>query len=233
MIVIDSKGIDANMTRDLLDHGAKSDREAQQLATEVRLMQLFIKIADTVLFLLPYSELHNIHAQLALFELSLICSVDSRFYSDRVKELNAPAPRNGFLRDVVDALLEQPIELAKNLVAYLQPRSPPDDVVVGNERWAKVRFVVSKVDELYARHAANMRVEEQQLFYSLGRAFGRALRYLEPPTLASFMLFGLPEKQREGVRCPIASFFRLTRDAAKLRRRSPNFQVSAYSASAR
>lgn len=72
LIVIDSKGIDAGLTRELLDHSAKSDREAQQLATEVRLMQLFIKIADSVLFLLPYSELHNIHAQLALFELSLV-----------------------------------------------------------------------------------------------------------------------------------------------------------------
>ena len=75
VIVIDSKGIDAGLTRDLLDHSAKNDREAQQLATEVRLMQLFIKIADCVLFLLPYSELHNIHAQLALFELSLVGSI--------------------------------------------------------------------------------------------------------------------------------------------------------------
>lgn len=72
IIVIDSKGIDANATRDLLDHSAKSERDAQQLATEVRLMQLFVKIADTVLFLLPYSELHNIHGQLALFELALV-----------------------------------------------------------------------------------------------------------------------------------------------------------------
>lgn len=34
-----------------------------------------------------------------------------------------------------------------------------------------------------------------QLYYTLGRAFGRALRYLEPPTFGSFLFFGLPEKQ--------------------------------------
>lgn len=72
IIVVDSKGLDASLTKDLADMGGKSEREAAQISTEIRTMQLFIKVADMVLFLLPHSEIHNASAQLALFELSTV-----------------------------------------------------------------------------------------------------------------------------------------------------------------
>ncbi len=83
-----------------------------------------------------------------------------------MKELNETPAKPGFIREIIDALLEQPIELAKNLVSYLQPQPGPLDaqgLVMGNERWEKVRFVVTKIDELYNRKDANARLEEQQV----------------------------------------------------------------------
>jgi hypothetical protein len=118
------------------------------MTTEVRVMQLFIKVADMALFLMPYNELHSIGPHLALFELATvrradspcaavhasahasgavvspvqICSVEGNgFCTDRMQELadrHAARPAPSLLGDMLDSLLERPKELARYLTSY-------------------------------------------------------------------------------------------------------------------
>lgn len=108
IIVFDSKGIDQFISKEILDT-TKDEKELHPILSEIKIMQLFNKLADLTLFLIPYQEIHNCAAQLAVFELSIMTSIQTNFMSNRIQEIkdkNEPKAEGGLIESYILRLVK-------------------------------------------------------------------------------------------------------------------------------
>lgn len=214
IILIDSKGVDASS----MGGGEReTERGLRYLQSEIKAFQMFQKMSNLTLFMMPAGDLRNCEAALTIFELSVVCSEEGmNFLTAEIKKAaaspaGAAAVHVHYANDPVAGLLSRVLGIdqlygaaksvgswAASKVSALYGPADPGEIDHGTARWEKTFFVLSRVDELYrAGHETHTdpRQIELQVFYELGVAFGKRLRHLEPPTFARVCTLGLPERQ--------------------------------------
>ncbi|KAH3742683.1 hypothetical protein Pelo_15927 [Pelomyxa schiedti] len=198
IILIDSKGLD------------QKNNTQESILPQIATMQLFIRMADFSLFMMPAAEIHNSIGQISLFEQCKLYAIEGeqfvRTLQTHGKVNNIPATRDSGGSGGGWGLLGSVGSLAASAVKLLysdgnstsrgaSTASNTGTVGVNNSQWDKVFFVLTKMDVL-ARDCAvkNKPVQEaeQEISYALGNLFGHTL-LSEPPPFSQCYSIGLPE----------------------------------------
>lgn len=173
-IFIDSPGFDPALGQ---------EREVlEKFLGNLKILQFIFTMSDHTLFFVPATQLNMVASQLGLLELSVLYSIHGAdFMQKLLKELNTPQttssswfPTAGDLKDMVMKKLLQ---------------EEPEFTYKGNSVWDKIKFVMSKIDEILINGGT---LSEQ--YYELGRLFGRHLTHMEPPTFSQCVAIGLPRQ---------------------------------------
>jgi hypothetical protein len=194
-IFIDSPGFDSGELSGLAEH----------FLSNLKILQCLYTLSDVTLFLLPATQLNMVSNQVAILELSVLYA---NFGLSKMEEL-IHALYKKQTHSHKESLLSSLADLKQFITNAF--RTQHEEVSYrGTAYWNKTLFLVSQIDLVYrslrrniimaTENLANERRESdfndaREQYYELGRLFGKALTYLDPPVFEQCLTIGLPEHQ--------------------------------------
>jgi hypothetical protein len=187
-ILLDSPGFDYT----------KEDHAMEKFLGNLKILQLFYSMSDLSLFMTPATHINMVSNQIATLELSVLYSLHGAEYVDKLLHeiLTAPASATG---NAPTHLIPSIVDIKNYVVQrFTHTASGLDSKKAeykGTVVWDKIRFVLTKIDEVFVNQPVGGNLNEQ--FYELGRLLGKNLTYLEAPTFSQCLAIGLPEHQQQ------------------------------------
>jgi len=181
------------------DYTKENDHAMEKFLGNLKILQLFYSMSDLSLFMTPATHINMVSNQIATLELSVLYSLHGAEYVDKLLHeiLTAPAPGNAApthlipsIVDIKNYVVQRFMQAASSAVSESKKAEYKGTVV-----WDKIRFVLTKIDEVFVNQPVG-NLHEQ--FYELGRLLGKNLTYLEAPTFSQCLAIGLPEHQSKG-----------------------------------
>lgn len=188
-IVLDSPGF---------DYTKENEHAMEKFLGNLKILQLFYSMSDLSLFMTPATHINMVSNQIATLELSVLYSLHGAEYVDKLLHEILAAPTNGgngpthLIPSIVDIKNYVVQKFMHAASAALESKKAE---YKGTVVWDKLRFVLTKIDEVFVNQPVG-NLHEQ--FYELGRLLGKNLTYLEAPTFSQCLAIGLPEHQMKG-----------------------------------
>jgi len=189
-ILLDSPGF---------DYTKENEHAMEKFLGNLKILQLFYSMSDLSLFMTPATHINMVSNQIATLELSVLYSLHGAEYVDKLLHeiLTAPASTTG---NAPTHLIPSIVDIKNYVVQrFISTASTSLDSkkaeYKGTVVWDKIRFVLTKIDEVFVNQPVG-NLHEQ--FYELGRLLGKNLTYLEAPTFSQCLAIGLPEHQAKG-----------------------------------
>jgi len=165
----------------------------------LKILQFFLATSDLSLFMVPATQINMVAGQVATLELSVLYALNGAASVDRAIHDMMKDPEKGdshFLPSILD-LKNYVVSKVTVAMAGDGEKQKQRSEYSGTVVWDKMRFVITKIDEVFAQQQVGLgAVNMNEQYYELGRLLGKNLTILEPPTFAQTMAIGLPEHQR-------------------------------------
>lgn len=182
-IFIDSPGFDPALgpERDILE----------KFLGNLKILQFIYSMSDQTLFFIPATQLNLVASQLAMLELSVMYSIHGSGYMKQL--LKDSSSNQSWLPSVAELKGLFARKLQHEEPGFSYKGTPIALMRTGNSVWDRVKFVMSKIDEVLSNGG---RLDAQ--YFELGRLLGRHLTHMEPPTFSQCAAIGLPGHTRPG-----------------------------------
>lgn len=184
-ILLDSPGF---------DYTKENEHAMEKFLGNLKILQLFYSMSDLSLFMTPATHINMVSNQIATLELSVLYSLHGAEYVDKLLHeiLAAPSTNSGAPTHLIPSIVDIKNYVVQKFASATSSVDGKKAEYKGTVVWDKIRFVLTKIDEVFVNQPVG-NLHEQ--FFELGRLLGKNLTYLEAPTFSQCMAIGLPEHQ--------------------------------------
>lgn len=167
--------------------GFTAETQLGRLRKNLEVLQYIYSLSDLTLFFIASESINLVSSQISMLELSIMYAFhgETAFGQVLSEMFNAKDPSFSFsVSDLFSAV-----------VRSLSKRQAPKTIYDGTSYWDKVKFILSKIDNVTLRCVCEKEIRPEAQFFELGTTLGKNLRFLKPPTFDQCFAIAIPEQQ--------------------------------------
>jgi len=168
--------------------GFTAETEIGKLRGNLEILQYMYSLSDLTLFFIASDSINLVSSQISMLELSILYAFhgESQFTQTLTDMLAVKDSSFSFsVTDLFSAVVRK-LKSAPN-----KEGSTYD----GTAYWNKVKFILSKIDNVTMRCVCEKEIRPEAQFFELGTTLGKNLKFLKPPVFDQCFAIAIPEQQ--------------------------------------
>jgi len=168
--------------------GFTAETQIAKLKGNLEILQYMYSLSDLTLFFIASDSINLVASQISMLELSILYAFhgQTHFAQTLTEMLATKDPSFSFsVTDLFSAVMRK----------IRQSPSKQNSTYDGTSYWDKVKFILSKIDNVTMRCVCEKEIRPEAQFFELGTTLGRNLRFLKPPVFDQCFAIAIPEQQ--------------------------------------
>jgi len=168
--------------------GFTAETQIGKLRGNLEILQYMYTLSDLTLFFIASESINLVASQISMLELSILYAFhgETQFAQTLTDMIAVKDPSFSFsVTDLFSAVVRK----------LKQSPTTGKSAYDGTSYWDKVKFILSKIDNVTMRCVCEKEIRPEAQFFELGTTLGKNLRFLKPPVFDQCFAIAIPEQQ--------------------------------------